>query len=237
MGIFGLSFREKKVWKSIAVHNKISVRLKSSPQDVYRSSVVDVNYKVLTIKTPMMGMVYLEILPKTVAMLEVEVMNPLNGRIFFSSRIISQEWMKERITKIAAPRSVKWVQLRRCFRLEIVLDCEYSAVAPRTPVQNLDLMTPVFFGLIRNLSELGAFLIVENAVDLEIGTQMNLKIQLAPGLLFRARGRILRIEKAQDKFGLGVEFLATRENDRDALRKFIFNTDRKWSMKVSQEGS
>ncbi|MBN2483013.1 MAG: PilZ domain-containing protein [Candidatus Omnitrophica bacterium] len=235
MGIFGLSFKEKKVWNSIAPANKISVRLKESPHDVYRSNVIEVTKKILMIKTPMLGMVYLEIMPNTVAMLEVEILNPLNGRIFFSSKIISQEWMKERTTRIAVPRSIKWVQLRRCFRLEIVLDCEYALTGARSPKDKFDLTSPVLFGLVRNISELGVFLITENIINIDVGTQLNLKVNLAPGLLFRGRGKVLRIEKVGDKFGLGIEFLATRENDREMLRKFIFSTDRKWNIRTQEQ--
>ena len=50
MGIFGLSFKEKKVWKSIAPGNKICVRLKDTPHDIYRSSVIEVTKNGLMLK-------------------------------------------------------------------------------------------------------------------------------------------------------------------------------------------
>lgn len=221
MGLFGLSKSEKGIWNTIQKDNVVKIRIKDNPQERYYSKVEEVTDTSLYVVTPIVGTMLLE-LPLNLAV-EIEVYTPDGGRVRFISRVVSQEWMKDRTIQFAAPRSLERIQLRAFYRLEMVLDVEYSLFLPHElPPRGLELRYPLFLGLTKDISEGGALLLVDK--PLEKGSIMNMKIKLPDNNALRARAKILRTEElnVRGKFGVGVEFMYISEEDREILRRFIF---------------
>ncbi len=221
MGLFGLSKTEKGIWNTIQKDNVVKIHIKDNPQEKYYSKVEEVADSYLSIVTPIIGTMLLE-LPINLVV-EVEIYTPDGGRVRFISKVISQEWMKDRTIQFALPRSLERIQLRAFYRLEMVLDVEYSLFLPHElPPRGLELRYPLFLGLTKDISEGGALLIVDK--PLEKGANMNMKIKLPDNNMLRARAKVLRTEElnVRGKFGAGVEFSYMSEEDREILRRFIF---------------
>jgi len=221
MGLFGLSQKEKGVWKTIQPEDVIKIRIKDNPQEKYFSKVVSLDEASLAVETPIIGTTFLE-LPKDLTV-ELEIFTPDGGRIKLSTKVISQEWTKERIITFAAPRSLERIQLRAFYRLDVVMDVEYCTFdsvssAPR----GLEMKHPVLLGLTKDISEGGAFLLVDKM--LVKNKIMNLKIKLPDKQVLRARAKALRLEETgmRGKYAVGVEFMYMSEEDREILRRFIF---------------
>ncbi len=224
MGLFGLTGKEKAIWKTIRPLDTAKIKVGNTPQ-TYITKVADVDDKSITLQTPIVGAYFLELHENDP--IHVEIYTPDGGRIKFVSRVVSQEWLRDKVTKLSLPRSVEKVQLRAYYRLEIVLDVEYSLIEGReASSESLDLKLPVYVGLTKDISEGGVLLIVDKVIAK--GSIMNMKVKLPSGEIIRTRGKVLRIEElsVRGKYGLGIEFMKVPDEDREKLRKFIFKRAR-----------
>jgi c-di-GMP-binding flagellar brake protein YcgR len=66
-----------------------------------------------------------------------------------------------------------------------------------------------------DLSQGGAFL--RSELLFEVGEVLDLEIHVAPGLRVRARGRVVRVSRAEEAPGMGIEFVELSPDVRQAL--------------------
>jgi len=66
-----------------------------------------------------------------------------------------------------------------------------------------------------DLSQGGAFL--RSELLFEVGEVLDLEIHVAPGLRVRARGRVVRVSRAEEAPGMGIEFVELAPEARQAL--------------------
>ncbi|MBD3264179.1 MAG: hypothetical protein GF375_03645 [Candidatus Omnitrophica bacterium] len=224
MGIFGLKKREKQAWNSIQPGDKVKISLGQGYGEDYFSSVDEINEFYIYIKTPNIGKALLDVSPDTEVNIEVEVFNPQNGKIRFSSKVTGQEWFREQRIKIASPRKLSWIQLRRYRRIEVSLNVEFSLVSEKESSVGLNLADYIHTGLIMNISEGGALLVIDKFISITKGAYLNAKIEFSPDSAIRAKCRVNRIESGEAKYGWGVEFIRMNPKDKELLRSFIFNT-------------
>jgi c-di-GMP-binding flagellar brake protein YcgR len=221
MGIFGLSAREKAIWKAIKKGDSVTVTVGKEQQEKYKTSVCDVNEYFLYIQTPSIDKALLDVAQNTAISIEIEVFNPDNGKIIFESKVMGQEWFKEQRIQIARPRKLSWSQLRRHRRVETGLSAEFCFVEDDQANAGLNLVAPIFVAAVKNISENGALLVVDKLTAVETGAFVNMKLKLADEYVVRCRAKILRIEVSEGKYGLGLIFSKIGEKDRELLRKYI----------------
>ena len=226
MGLFGLSRSEKVIWKVIKPFDKLMMMIDDDPQEVYQSRVVEIADAFITIETPMIGNTFLELTPQT--KVGVELYTPDGGKIRFVSKVQCQEWLNERVIKLRRPRNVERVQLRSYYRLEILLYAEYSFVAAKQlHAKSTDLSYPIFAAITKDISETGVLLITDRYIDK--GILINTKIKFPDKSTVKARAKVLRTLElsVKGKYGIGLGFVYMSEDDREALRRFIFKNSKK----------
>ncbi len=221
MGLFGLNRKEKNIWKNIKPGDKTQIFLKKVERKTFETKVLDVNDTNLYIQTPAIGQAYLELPRKTKVEIEIEMHTPESGKAKFTSRVRGQEWFKENAIKIIQPKKIKWVNLRRKYRVSVSLPTEFSFVDKDKIIGDLQIERPVYQAEIRNISEGGALIIVDKLTFVKVGDFMNIKIHLTPENLWRARAKIVHIELAQAKYGLGIEWVSLKNNQFAALKDFV----------------
>ncbi|MCM8824137.1 MAG: PilZ domain-containing protein [Candidatus Omnitrophica bacterium] len=231
MGLFGLNSQEKAIWRMIKPQDTVKIKIKDNPEEKYFTKVADISDSFLFLYTPLLGTTFIEF-PKNIKV-EVELFTPDGGRIRFVSRVLSQDWIKERIIKLSKPRSIERVQLRSYYRLEAILDVEYSLVSSMEIYSlGLELKHPLSLALTRDISEGGALLIVDKR--LEKDNLINMRIKLPDSKAIRTRAKVLRVEETQakGKYAVGVEFVKMDEDDKELLRRFIFNRGKERYLKM-----
>ncbi|MBD3246367.1 MAG: hypothetical protein GF333_05085 [Candidatus Omnitrophica bacterium] len=220
MGWFGLSGKEKAIWRAIKPGDKVTIMLGDEAQEKYETKVCDVNPYYVYVDTPEIDRALLDVVQNTPVKLEIEVFNPETGKIRFASKVLGQEWFKKQRIQVSRPRKIEWVQLRRHRRVPTALTAEFSFVEDDS-TRHLNLSSESFTAKVQNVSEGGALLVIEKLMSVETGAQVNLKITLSPEYTVRARGKIVRIEASEGKYGLGIDFLRIGEKDKELLRKYI----------------
>ncbi|MBD3264180.1 MAG: hypothetical protein GF375_03650 [Candidatus Omnitrophica bacterium] len=225
MGIFGLSRDEKIIWRTIRPQDKVIFRAEDNIHEVYFTKVLKRDDSYLYIATPTKGISSLELSDGTPV--NVEVYSYGGGKIKFNSKVVSQEWLKEKNIKLSKPRKIEKIQLRWYYRLEIALIVEFSLfdVTDVYP-QDIKLQSPVFSGVTKNISEGGLLLIADR--KLEEKTFVNVKIELSEKAKVMARAEVLRANPLPtgEKYAVGLTFVKMKDEDRDALRRFIFHKGR-----------
>jgi c-di-GMP-binding flagellar brake protein YcgR len=226
MGFIVLNKKEKKVWNTIQPQDKVSISLIDDVEETYVSSVAAVDDLSLDVVTPHLGKFFIELPPKQRVHVEVEVCTPVSGRIKFNSKVTSGELQGRRIIRVARPKRLRWIQLRRYYRVETILDVEYTLVQKGGS-------PPRLFGLTKNVSERGVLLVTDQLIEIDRDVILDMKIKLAAGVFVKMRGRIVRIEKLlpREKYGIGVDFEKISDVDREILRKFIFERGRQEYLK------
>jgi len=226
MGLFGLSKKERVIWNMIKPGNKAEVSLYAEPNERYLTSVREIDDSRISIGTPSTGTAFLEVPRGTRINVEVQIYNPITGKICFISKIVHQEWVKNRFINISCPKRLSWVQLRKFFRIETIMDAEFSLISRADTSNSLDLGYPVLFTLIRNISEGGALLIIDRKMFTDRFRDMDIimRFKLPTGYVVRVRARIVHAAAlpAGEKYGVGVEFIKIATQDREELRKFVF---------------
>ncbi|MBD3246369.1 MAG: hypothetical protein GF333_05095 [Candidatus Omnitrophica bacterium] len=221
MGFFGLNPQEKKIWESIEPGNKMCITLLRGRAESYSTTVIKADAGDLVCKIPQLGKISFEVPEREPVRVEVEVCNPRAGRIQFRSSVQKPHQEGRRVICVSKPRSLRWMQLRKHFRVEQVLNVEYAFVDPETGSDQIELRPPKFFALARNISEKGTFLITDNIHELYPGMHVDMQLSFPGKDQFKARGRIVRTEKvpAEDQFGVAIEFL--RIEGAGCLAEFI----------------
>ncbi|MBD3264299.1 MAG: hypothetical protein GF375_04270 [Candidatus Omnitrophica bacterium] len=195
------------------------------PRETYITTVREVSDTYLSIRTPVSGTAFLEVPRGTRVNIEVQVYNSMSGKVCFKSKIIYQEWARNRFINIACPRKLSWVQQRKFFRVETIMDAEFSLINRNNKSTSLDLGYPVLFTLIRNISEGGALLVIDRRILTDDFRDMDMiiRLKLPDNHIFRARARVAHIAKlaAEEKYGAGVEFINISRQDQEKIRKFV----------------
>jgi len=217
MGILGLNKKERSIWNSIEIGNKVEFTLKNKER--YKSTVSGIDYTNIYIKTPTVGNAFLDFPQKMPVEIELEVHHPRRARVKFVSKILGQEWLKENCIKIACPHKIGWVELRWHYRIEVTLNATFSFV--EEDEVGLHVLHPAFMAIIKNISEGGALLVVDKLMSIAVGSLINMKIQLLPQTLLRTRAKVIHIESSKGKYGLGIEWVIIGEKDKEDLRRFI----------------
>jgi len=221
MGLRRLNRKERQIWNGIEAGNKVTISLKKGEREKYNSTVLEVGDANIYVKTPVVGEIYLDFFRNTPVEAELEVHTPQSGRIKFISKIVGQEWLKENCIKIACPRKIRWIQLRRHYRIEAELPAEFSFVKKNKPSGDLHVESPLLSTTVKNVSEGGASLVLDKIESIQVNSLINIKIHLLPHSLVRARAKIVHIEFAMGKCGLGIEWVMMERKSREDLRRFI----------------
>ncbi|MCM8824138.1 MAG: PilZ domain-containing protein [Candidatus Omnitrophica bacterium] len=219
MGIFGLNRQERLIWEKIEPNDRVRIRLEDGR--VYFSKVRRIDSNSIDIESLLEGLTFIELLPKS--LVYVEIISSQKGKIVFTTRVISPNWEGSNIIKLACPRTIENVQRRRFYRLEAILEVEYCLLSQEDiNLDSLGLRPPIFNGFTKDISEGGIFFITTKLLDKE--TLINMRIKLDERYIIRARGLVLRVDEAstKGKYGIGIEFVKISEEDKDFLRRFIF---------------
>ena len=94
MGILGLNKKERNIWNSIEIGSKVEFTLKN--KEKYKSTVSGIDYSNIYIKTPTVGNAFLDFPQKMPVDVELEVHHPRRAKVKFISKILGQEWLKEK---------------------------------------------------------------------------------------------------------------------------------------------
>ncbi|MBN2483012.1 MAG: PilZ domain-containing protein [Candidatus Omnitrophica bacterium] len=214
--------------------DKVRIRPKETKDKTHGSFVSHIEAAALYVNTPLDGTTYFEIAPRTPVEVDIEILGYGGGRVEFSSRIVSQQWDKKRLTKIACPRKLSWVQMRRYVRIDVVVDIEFSVVDAKKPSKNVSLGYPRFQGVTKNVSEGGLMLLVAKSSQVDVNQLIDMQVKLDRDDSFKVRGKILRQIglPVQDKYVLGVQFTHISDADKEKLRRFIFETGKKRNLRT-----
>ncbi|MCM8824139.1 MAG: PilZ domain-containing protein [Candidatus Omnitrophica bacterium] len=217
MGIFGLNKKEREIWKSITPGSKVRIILKEEGE-IYESQVKEVSDSYIYIYTPKFKDLFLDVPPHT--KVEIELINQYFGKVKFSSYMIAQEWLRDKIIKIPSPRRLYIIQRRYHHRVIVDLEGEFSFSSQD---RGIDLIPPLLFSKIVNISEGGAMVVVDKLPSVEVGNFIDIKINLSQDSLIRAKAKIIHIEIFEGKYGLGIQFVKLPEVDKENLKKFIIS--------------
>ena len=234
MGLFGLSKKEQGIWNMIQAGDRARIKEKGSPANGHFASVLGTSRREVSITTPILGTSFWEVAPRTRVDVEIDVSSVGGGRVAFSSRVLAQEWGRTRCTKIVCPRTLSWVQLRRYVRLDVVVDVEFSLIEPKKASSRISLGYPRYNAVTKNLSEGGLLCLVPKNQQIESGKMVDMRVKFDRNDSILVRGRILRQLglSVQDKYGLGVQFVSMSSQDKERLRKFIFETGKRRNIRT-----
>ncbi len=221
MGIFGLNQKEKKIWSSILPGDRARMFLKESRGKAFETIVSEINDTSIFLRTPLVGNAYLELPLKLKVNLEIDVCTLKKGKAVFISQVRGQEWLKENLIRIACPKKIKWLNMRRAYRICVSLAAEFCFVDKEKSLGDLQIEPPFYKAEIRNISEGGALVVVEKISCVNLGDFMNIKIEISPGNTWKARAKVVHIELSQAKYGLGIQWAALKESQSKALNHFL----------------
>lgn len=221
MGIFGLTQKERNIWNNIKPGDRAQIFLGKSDNKAFETKVLDINDTNIYIKTPSVGLAYLELPRNLKVSIEIEMHVFKNGRARFVSWVRGQEWFKENAIRIASPKRIKWVDLRRKYRVEALLPVQFSFVDKKRSLGDLQIESPASQAELRNISEGGALIIVDKLTFVKVGDFINVKLELSSEGVWRARAKIIHIELAKTKYGLGIEWISLASNQSIALKEFV----------------
>ena len=220
MGLFGLTKKEKSVWAGIKVGSKVKLFL-ANDFDTYRTKVKEVSSVYMEVSTPVVGNAFLEVREKTKVKVEVEVYAVNIAKMEFFSRVERHNWGREQTILLVCPRSIKYMNLRMCYRVEAKgVEGEFS-FSEESSSKGIEPRHPVFSAQVKNISQGGALLMAEKLLAIQKGALVNVRIRLQAGILIRGICKVIRIEPVQKKYGVAVEFLRMNEGDRKQLSLFI----------------
>lgn len=218
----------------IQVRDRVRVKERGSPSHGHFTSVIHADRREVAIMTPILGTSFWEVAPRTRVDMEIDVSSVGGGRVSFSSRVLAQEWGRNRCTKIVCPRSLSWVQLRQYVRIDVVVDVEFSIVDAKKAPPRISLGYPQFTAVTKNISEGGLLCLVPKNQQIESGKTVDMRVKFDRNNSVLVRGKILRQLgfSVQDKYGLGVQFVLMSDQDKEKLRKFIFETGKKRNIRT-----
>jgi c-di-GMP-binding flagellar brake protein YcgR len=223
MGMFGLTKYERAVWNRIQPQEKIKLFLHNDPQQAYMTEVVEVTDSFIRVKTPLQHNAGLTLSPGM--QVGAELFSADFGKLEFVSKVSVQEGPGQSVTKISCPRSIKQTQVRKFYRLQLMLDVECILFEVKNG--RLEPRGNPFHAFTKDVSEGGLMLVSEKWV--EKGNYLDLRITLASNQRMSAVGKVVRTIAGTDgaKCLLGLEFAKISNEDRELLRLFIFQRARR----------
>ncbi|CUH96107.1 hypothetical protein P22_2195 [Propionispora sp. 2/2-37] len=144
------------------------------------------------------------------------------GQVYqFESRVLGKRISPLPVWLLTLPTNIVKVQQRSFVRLDIVLPAKMQVLTPDNETDEASLSDNRVFT--KNISGGGLCLITGEPVD--IGTQLQMEVEIPEQEVLRVIGRVARVEKPQNDrqlFWIGVEFLDVSESIRSRIIRFVF---------------
>jgi c-di-GMP-binding flagellar brake protein YcgR len=223
MGWFGLSKQQQLYWQNLTAGDRVDITVREAVETIYQTRIESISAQSVSLRTPRIGSSVLELKPKAICELCVY---KRNGLYRFKTYLIRHDWSdRAGLMEFAKPGVIVRVENRQHFRLNVVVPVQYGVLPTHVVDPDVAVNIP-YFSVTKNISEGGVLIVVDNLVP--DNALVKLKINLEMFGFVNAVGRILEQKKLdlEHKIALRLQFVKIATEDRETIRKFVFEKSR-----------